>query len=87
MKLCIRSLALASGILWGGMFLVVGLMNQLGGDYGAHLMSRPLYTRVMGVRRGSDRCLWLPCTDLSMGPSAAPYLPGSTIDFRKTRRR
>lgn len=38
MKLCIRSLALASGILWGGMFLGVGLLNQLGGDYGAHLL-------------------------------------------------
>jgi len=76
MKLCIRSLALASGILWGGMFLVVGLMNQLGGDYGAHLM-----------RRGSDRCLWSHCMVLLMGPSAAPYLPGSTIDFRKTQRR
>jgi hypothetical protein len=38
MKLCIRSIALASGILWGGMFLVVGLMNQVGGDYGAHLL-------------------------------------------------
>ncbi len=38
MKLCVRSLALASGILWGGMFLVVGLLNLLGGGYGAHLL-------------------------------------------------
>lgn len=38
MKLCMRSLALASGILWGGMFFVVGLMNLLGGHYGAHLL-------------------------------------------------
>jgi len=51
MKLCIRSLALASGILWGGMFLVVGLMNQLGGDYGAHLMAHESARR--GLRRSS----------------------------------
>ena len=34
MKLCVRSLALASGLLWGGMFLVVGLLNLLGGASG-----------------------------------------------------
>ena len=38
MKLCVRSLALASGLLWGGMFLFVGLLNLSGGGYGAHFL-------------------------------------------------
>lgn len=38
MKLCVRSLTFASAVLWGGMFLLVALLNQLGGEYGAHLL-------------------------------------------------
>ncbi|MDH3298585.1 MAG: hypothetical protein OEM23_00730 [Gemmatimonadota bacterium] len=38
MKLCVRSLALACGILWGGVFLLVALANQVGGSYGAHFL-------------------------------------------------
>lgn len=38
MRLCMRSLALASGLLWGGMFLFVGLLNLWGGGYGAHFL-------------------------------------------------
>jgi len=38
MKLCVRSMALASAVLWGGMFLGVALLNQFAGDYGAHLL-------------------------------------------------
>ena len=38
MKLSVRSLALASGILWGGMFLIVGLLNLIGGSYGAQVL-------------------------------------------------
>ncbi len=38
MRLCVRSLALASAILWGGLFLLVAILNQLAGGYGAHLL-------------------------------------------------
>lgn len=38
MRLCVRSLALASALLWGGLFLLVAVLNQLTGDYGAHLL-------------------------------------------------
>lgn len=38
MKLCVRSMALASAVLWGGMFLGAALLNQFAGDYGAHLL-------------------------------------------------
>ena len=38
MRLCVRSLAMASALLWGGMFLLVAVLNQITGDYGAHLL-------------------------------------------------
>lgn len=38
MRLCVRSLAMASALLWGGMFLLVAILNQLTGSYGAHLL-------------------------------------------------
>lgn len=38
MRLCVRSLALAGGALWGGMFLFVGIFNLLTGGYGSHLL-------------------------------------------------
>lgn len=38
MKLCMRSFTLTCGVIWGGMFLVVALLNQFGGSYGGHLL-------------------------------------------------
>ena len=38
MRLCVRSLAMASAILWGGLFLLVASLNQVTGGYGAHLL-------------------------------------------------
>lgn len=38
MRLCVRSLALAAALLWGGMFLVVGLFNLIADGYGAMLL-------------------------------------------------
>ena len=38
MKLSVRGLALASGIVWGGMFLIVGIFNLSSAGYGAHIL-------------------------------------------------
>lgn len=39
MKLCVRSLALAASLLWGGMFFLVALFGSLtGGTYGSVLL-------------------------------------------------
>ena len=38
MRLCVRSLAMASAILWGSLFLLVAVFNQMTGSYGAHLL-------------------------------------------------
>ncbi|MEN8145008.1 MAG: hypothetical protein ABFS14_08675 [Gemmatimonadota bacterium] len=38
MKLSVRALAIASAILWAGMFLLIAILNQAGGGYGAHLL-------------------------------------------------
>lgn len=38
MKLSVRGLALASGIVWGGMFLIVALINLSGNGYGIHIL-------------------------------------------------
>jgi len=38
MKLCVKSLALAAALLWGGMFLVVGIFNLVAGGYGSMLL-------------------------------------------------
>lgn len=38
MRLCVRSLAGASAVLWGGMFLIVAIAHQATGTYGAHIL-------------------------------------------------
>ena len=38
MKLSVRALALASAILWGGMFLFIGILNQVSEGYGSHFL-------------------------------------------------
>lgn len=38
MRLCVKSLALAAALLWGGMFLVVGIFNLVDGGYGSMLL-------------------------------------------------
>ena len=38
MKLSVRGLALASGIVWGGMFLIVALFNLSSAGYAAHIL-------------------------------------------------
>lgn len=38
MRLCVKSLAAASALLWGGMFLVVGIVDLVSGGYGAHIL-------------------------------------------------
>ena len=39
MRLCVKSLALAASLLWGGMFFLVALFHQLSGsDYGSVLL-------------------------------------------------
>jgi hypothetical protein len=38
MKLNVKALALASGILWGGCVLMVGLANLIWGGYGVHFL-------------------------------------------------
>ena len=38
MKLSTRGLALASGIMWGGLFLIVGIINLSSASYGAHIL-------------------------------------------------
>lgn len=38
MRLCVKSLTLAAALLWGGMFLVVGIFNLVTGGYGSMLL-------------------------------------------------
>lgn len=38
MRLCVKSLALAAALLWGGMFLVVGIFNLVADGYGSMLL-------------------------------------------------
>jgi len=38
MRLCVRSLAAASAVMWGGMFLIVAIVDLAGGGYGAHIL-------------------------------------------------
>ena len=38
MKLCVKALALASGILWGGCVFCVGVANLIWGGYGVHFL-------------------------------------------------
>jgi len=38
MRLCVKSLTLAAALLWGGMFLVVGIFNLVAGGYGSMLL-------------------------------------------------
>jgi len=38
MRLCVKSLTLAAALLWGGMFLVVGIFNLVADGYGSMLL-------------------------------------------------
>ncbi|MDX1747451.1 MAG: hypothetical protein R3324_16070 [Halobacteriales archaeon] len=78
---------MASALLWGGMFLLVAVLNQITGGYGAHLLDfgasiYPGYE--MGAGFGSMVVLTLYA--LVDGAIAGAVLAGCTIGLRRRRR-